>query len=191
MKPPARLPRRMSDTNGMLFRGIMVGIALTVGVVAIAGYVVLRTGLIPANADSDPNGMERWAARTSLRATMHHAPKVSNPLPLTDANVLAGVKLYSQNCAVCHGDHTGNPTNIAKGLYQHAPQFAEHGVEDDADWQTYWKVKHGIRWTGMPSFGASLSETQIWQIALFAKNMNSLSPAAQRAWSNVSVGGVP
>jgi thiosulfate dehydrogenase len=181
----------MSDTNGMLFRGIMVGIALTVGVVAVAGYVVLRTGLIPANADSDPNGMERWAARTSLRATMHHAPKVSNPLPLTDANVLAGVKLYSQNCAVCHGDHTGNPTNIAKGLYQHAPQFAEHGVEDDADWQTYWKVKHGIRWTGMPSFGASLSETQIWQIALFAKNMNSLSPAAQRAWSNVSVGGVP
>jgi mono/diheme cytochrome c family protein len=170
-----------------VLKGIVAGVALTLVVIGIGGYVVLRLGLVPANADSDPNGMEKWAARSSLRATMQHVPKVNNPLPLTDANVLAGVKLYSQNCAVCHGDSSGNPTNIAKGLYQHAPQFAEHGVEDDADWATFWKVKHGIRWTGMPSFGGSLSETQMWQIALFVKNMDSLSPAAQRAWSKVSV----
>jgi thiosulfate dehydrogenase len=171
-----------------LLRGIVAGMVLTLVVIGVVGYAVIRFGLVPANADAEPNAMEAWAARASLRATMHRAPKVTNPLPRTDVNVLAGVTLYSQNCAVCHGDSSGNPTNIAKGLYQHAPQFAEHGVEDDADWTVYWKVKHGVRWTGMPSFGGSLSDTQIWQIAVFLKNMDGLSAAGQRAWKNLSVG---
>ncbi|HEY1680136.1 MAG TPA: cytochrome c [Candidatus Tumulicola sp.] len=171
-----------------LLKGIVVGVVLTIVVIAIGGLVALRTGMVPANADARPNGLEEWAARASLRATMHReAPNVNNPLPLNDANVLAGVKLYAQNCALCHGDSSGNPSNVAKGLYQHAPQFAHHGVEDDADGYTYWKVTHGIRWTGMPSFGGSLSDTQIWQVALFLKHMDSLSPTAQRAWSQVSV----
>jgi thiosulfate dehydrogenase len=170
-----------------VLKGVALGIVLTLVVICAAGYLTLRLGLVPANADADPPAIERWAARASLSATIHRAPKVANPLPLTDANVLAGVKLYSQNCAVCHGDSSGDPTNVAKGLYQHAPQFAEHGVEDDADWATYWKVKHGIRFTGMPSFGGSLTDTQVWQIALFLKNMDSLSPAAKHAWAAVSV----
>ncbi|HEY1428847.1 MAG TPA: cytochrome c [Candidatus Tumulicola sp.] len=170
-----------------MFKGIVTGVVLTLVLIAAGGYAMLRFGLVPANADAQPNGMEAWAARASLRATMHRVPKVTNPLPLDDQNVLAGIKLYAQNCAVCHGDSTGNPSNIAKGLYQHAPQFAEHGVEDDQDWATYWKVTHGIRWTGMPAFGQSLSDTQIWQIALFVKHMDALSPAAQRAWKKVSV----
>jgi thiosulfate dehydrogenase len=169
-----------------MVKGILLGVALTVVVAAIAGYAALRFGLMPANADARPGALEEWAARASLRATIHReAPKTDNPLPLNDSNVLAGVKLYAQNCAICHGDSSGNPSNVAKGLYQHAPQFAHHGVEDDADGYTYWKIAHGIRFTGMPSFGGSLTETQIWQIALFLKHMDSLSPAAQRAWSKV------
>jgi thiosulfate dehydrogenase len=171
-----------------LLKGVALGIVLTLVVICAGGYLALRLGLMPANADADPPGFERWAARMSLGATMHRAPKVANPLPVTDANVLAGIKLYSQNCAVCHGDSSGNPTNVAKGLYQHAPQFAEHGVEDDADWATYWKIEHGIRFTGMPSFGGSLSDTQIFQIMTFIKNMDSLSPAAKAAWAKVSAG---
>lgn len=170
-----------------VLKGIALGVVLTLVVVAIGGLVVLKMGMVPANADAPVNGMEYWAAHTSLRATIRReALKTDNPLQLNDANLLAGVKLYGQNCAVCHGDSSGNPTNIAKGLYQHAPQFAKHGVEDDPDGVTYWKVSHGIRWTGMPSFSASLSDSQIWQVALFLKHMDSLSPAAKRAWSSVA-----
>lgn len=168
-----------------MLRGFIFGIAFTIIAAALVGLGIIYAGIVPANADAKPPGLEAWAARRSLHATLSRAPAVTNPLPQSDANLVAGVKLYAQNCAICHGDANGNPTNVAKGLYQHAPQLGKHGVEDDPDGITYWKVYHGIRWTGMPAFGHTLSQEQLWQLTMFLKNMDSLPPAAQEAWNRV------
>jgi thiosulfate dehydrogenase len=169
-----------------MLRGIILGIFLTVVAAAIAGYAGIRAGVMPANADDKPPHFEVWAAKTSLHAMLRRsAPKVNDPLPATNQNLIAGVKLFAQNCAVCHGDASGKATNVAKGLYQKPPQLAKDGVEDDPDGVTYWKLAHGIRWTGMPAFGKTLSDTQIWQLTLFLKSMDHLPPAAQKAWQQV------
>ena len=169
-----------------MLRGVILGIILAVVATAITGYAIIRTGLMPANADDRPPHFEVWAAKTSLHATLRRsAPRVTDPLPATTDNLLAGVKLYAQNCAVCHGDASANATNVADGLYQKPPQLAKDGVEDDPDGVTYWKLQHGIRWTGMPAFGKTLSEKQLWQVTLFLKTMDHLPPAAQKAWQQV------
>ncbi len=171
-----------------MFRGMIAGVLLVLILAAIVGFVVIRTGAVPANADSRPPSLERWAARTSLKATIdRNAPRQDNPLAATDENVIAGIKLYGQNCAMCHGDSSAHPTNVAKGLYQHPPQLAKRGVEDDPAGETYWKVAHGIRWTGMPAFGKTLNQTQLWQVTLFLKSMDHLSPAAHQAWRQIKV----
>ena len=97
------------------------------------------------------------------------------------------MRLFAQNCAVCHGSAKGtaSASPIAKGLYQKPPQLATHGVEDDPEGESFWKIKHGIRLTGMPSFGGTLNDTQIWTLALFLKHMDKLPPAAQQAWMQV------
>jgi thiosulfate dehydrogenase len=46
-------------------------------------------------------------------------------------------------------------------------------------------IKHGIRWTGMPSWKGSLTDQQIWTLALFLKYMDKLPPAAERVWQQV------
>jgi mono/diheme cytochrome c family protein len=169
-----------------MLKGIVLGILLTVVLTAIAGYAIIRAGIMPANADEKPPGFERWAARTSLHATLRRsAPKVTDPLPATNDNLTAGVKLYAQNCAVCHGDSSANASNVAKGLYQKPPQLAKDGIEDDPDGVTYWKLSHGIRWTGMPAFGKTLSDKQIWQLTLFLKTMDHLPPPVEAAWKRV------
>jgi mono/diheme cytochrome c family protein len=169
-----------------MLKGIVLGIVLTVVLTAIAGYAIIRAGIMPANADEKPPGFEAWAARTSLHATLRHsAPKVNDPLPATNDNLTAGVKLYAQNCAVCHGDSGAKASNVAKGLYQKPPQLAKDGVEDDPDGVTYWKLAHGIRWTGMPAFDRTLSDKQIWQLTLFLKTMDHLPPAVEKAWKQV------
>lgn len=165
-------------------KGFITGIVVTLGVLALVLYIGITQGLlIPANADANPPALERWAAKKSLNATiareMTHAP---NPEALTDANLIAGVKLYGANCAACHGTADGAPSTIAIGLYQHAPQLGKHGVEDDPDGETFWKIQHGIRLTGMPSYSKTLDETQMWQIALFLKHMDSLPPAPSAVW---------
>ncbi len=156
------------NSSRSLFKGVVLGILLAVFATAIAGYVIIRTGTIPANADDRPPKFERWAARTSLDATLERsAPAGEAPVAADESNLLAGVKLYAKNCSVCHGNADGNPTNIAKGLYQKPPQLGKHGVEDDPVGITYWKITHGIRWTGMPAFGKALNETQVWQADAF------------------------
>ncbi|HTU81370.1 MAG TPA: cytochrome c [Candidatus Acidoferrales bacterium] len=169
-----------------MIRGFIIGIIATLAALVLIVYVALRSGMVPANADQKPSRLERWAAGTSLHATIaRQASKAPNPLPLDDANLLAGIKLYATNCAVCHGSSDGNPSNVARGLYQKPPQLAKDGVEDDPDGITYWKVAHGIRLTGMPAFDGTLDDTQIWQVALFLKHMDGLPPAPERAWKAV------
>lgn len=164
-------------------RGFILGVVATFVVLALCGYIGLKAGAMPANADARPSKLERWAAGTSLHATLaREAPRGDNPVPLTDANLIAGVRLYGENCAVCHGGASADPSAIARGLYQHPPQLAKDGVEDDPAGVTYWKVAHGIRLTGMPSFGHTLNERQLWQLTLFLQHMDSLPPAPAAVW---------
>ena len=70
-------------------------------------------------------------------------------------------------------------------MYQKPPQFASEGVEDDPEGKSFWKIQHGIRLTGMPSFVSTLNDRQIWTIALFLKHMDKLPPAIEQEWKQV------
>jgi thiosulfate dehydrogenase len=171
-----------------MVRGFLVGIVFAIAVAVLGGYGLVQSGLIPANADAKPGGLELWAAGASLNATLRHAaPKTPNPVALTDANLIEGVTLYGQHCAICHGTAAGDvsASPVAKGLYPKPPQLATSGVEDDPEGYTYWKIKHGVRLTGMPSWADTLSDPQIWTLALFLSHMDKLPPAAQQAWLQV------
>ncbi|HUZ91922.1 MAG TPA: cytochrome c [Methylocella sp.] len=171
-----------------MFKGFILGILTTIVLAAVGAYIVVQSGIIPANADAKPIWLESWAAETSLRETLgREAPKGANPIPLTDENLIAGIKLYGQHCAFCHGTAKGDTsaTPVAKGLYPDPPQLAKDGVEDDPQGFSFWKIKHGIRWTGMPSWKGTLTDVQIWTLALFLKHMDKLPPAAEAEWQKV------
>lgn len=172
-----------------MFRGILIGIILTLVVLAGGAWAVISTGTVPANADAKPGRLEHAIARTSLRATLRaESPRGPNPVALTNANLMAGMKLYDANCTLCHGTAAGekSATPIAKGEYPAPPQLASDGVEDDPQGWTFWKIKHGIRWTGMPSWKNAFTDRQIWTLALFLKHMDKLPSAVHSAWQNAS-----
>ena len=171
-----------------MVRSFIAGVLVAVLVIFIGAYVVLQSGLLPANADAKPGGLELWAASTSLNATLRsQAPKQANPVALTEGNLIEGIGLFGQHCAICHGTAAGasSASPVAKGLYPSPPQLAQEGVEDDPEGVSYWKIRHGIRLTGMPAWGATLNDRQIWTLALFLKHMDKLPPNAQRVWSQL------
>lgn len=171
-----------------MFKSFVSGIFFTLVVALVGGYFVVRDGLIPANADATPGPVETWVAGASLDATLkREAPKGPNPVALNDANLVAGIHLFGEHCAICHGTAKGDAsaTLIAKGLYPRPPQLATDGVEDDPMGYTVWKIEHGIRWTAMPSWKGTLDRRQMWTLALFLKHMDNLPPAAEQAWEQV------
>jgi mono/diheme cytochrome c family protein len=155
----------------------------TVLVLLILGYAAVVGGMIPANADAKPPVVERWIAKRSLSAAIGRGIQgLSDPLPADDSTLTRGVRLYGTHCAVCHGTSDAEPSSIAKGLYQRPPQFAKHDVTDDSVVVTYWKITHGIRLTGMPSYAEALMPEQRWAIATFLRHQGELPAHADEAW---------
>jgi mono/diheme cytochrome c family protein len=68
-------------------------------------------------------------------------------------------------------------------MFPNAPQLwiktknGTVGVSDDPVGETYWKVKNGIRLSGMPAYGKALSDTQIWQVSLLLSMADKPLPA--------------
>jgi thiosulfate dehydrogenase len=175
-----------------MVRSFILGMMASVVLGGVVVYLVIQSGLVPANADAKAGGLETWAAKTSLAATLRsQAPKGPNPVPLTDANLMTGVKLYGDHCAICHGTATGAASDVAKGEYPSPPQLGTEGVEDDPEGVTFWKIQHGVRLTGMPSWKGALTEREMWTLALFLKHMDKLPTGPEAAWKQVSVAPKP
>ena len=159
---------------------------------AAIGYLIVQRGWVPAAADQKPGKFERWAAIRSLhRAIRRESQGLTNPLPLNDDNLTKGGRVYQTNCLICHGSSDGKPSAIARGLNIVPPQLADDGVEDDPEGTTYWKVKHGIRFTGMPAYGGALSEDEMWQVTMFVSHLDKLPPPLQSVWKAIPGATVP
>jgi len=166
-------------------KGFVLGILVALVAALAIAYLFITSGAFPAGQDGKPGRLEKWVAKTALRATIgRQTTGVTDPLPPTDDNLTAGIPLYVAHCQVCHGGPDGAASVIAKGLTPDPPQLARHGVGDDPEATTHWKISHGIRFTGMPGFGRTLSDREIWQLTLFLKRMASLPPAARSAWAS-------
>lgn len=161
---------------GKFILGVILGVVLVMGAVLV--YFV--SGMAPVETSAAAMPMEKWTANHALNARVErYAPKTAALKP-TDENLIAGASTYRMNCALCHGLPGKPETPIAHGMYPHPPQlFHGKGVTDDPPGETYWKVKNGIRLTGMPSFSSGLSETEMWQVAQMLANADKLPGEAQ------------
>ena len=158
--------------------GLLLGLIL----VPAGLYLYFTSGGAPvATTDSDVPFENFFAHKTLNARIAKDMPKIV-PVQATEANYLAGAELYKQHCAVCHGLPLAPRTAIAKGMYPRPPLLFEgKGVTDDQPGESYWKIFNGIRMTGMPGFSKSLSETQIWQLALLLANADKLPDSAKAA----------
>lgn len=160
-----------------LLLGLVVGICLPLA----AGYLFIRLGGMPVATKDPPLPLEKSLARLALHAAMDKEAGQPSPLPPDEANLLAGARVYQAQCAVCHGQLGQPETAISKGMFPHPPQLLppKDGVTDDPAGETYWKVKNGIRLTGMPGFGDSLTDSELWQVSLLLLNANRLPPSVE------------
>jgi mono/diheme cytochrome c family protein len=107
------------------------------------------------------------------------------------SNLLAGARIYHDSCAECHGLRGQAETPIAKGMFPKPPQFFAHAAEDHPVGQTYWAVKNGIRLTGMPGFGASLNDQQLWQVSLLLAQRDQAPDSIQQLLREPTAQSVP
>ena len=160
----------------------LLGFAVAVLVVLTTGFCYVRFGFVDPRADLPVDWLESKIAMPALDAAVdRRAPETHNLLQPTDANLIAGMKIYQSNCAGCHGDIQHSHTAFGDAFYPRAPQFAED-APDMRENQNFYIIQHGIRLSGMPAWKQALSEQEIWQVTTFLSHMDKLPPQVSAEW---------
>jgi thiosulfate dehydrogenase len=162
-------------------KGFVIGVLVGVALVAGSIYYYFVSGMAPAAVADPPMMMERKMANRSLDAHIEKANIPAPPIQPSEDNYVAGAKIYMNDCAGCHGLPNQPPPEIAGNFFPDATlMFKGKGVTDDPPQESYWKIKNGIRLTGMPTFKGILDDTQTWQMALFVANADKLPDSAKK-----------
>jgi mono/diheme cytochrome c family protein len=131
-----------------------------------------------------PFPFEAKVVKIPLIARINREMTSKSPLAVNDANLIAGAQIYRDQCSSCHG-LKDKPSTFARFTFPKTPQlWAMHenklgvvGVSDDPVEETYWKVRNGIRLSGMPSYEKILTDEQIWQVSTLLSQATSSLPA--------------
>jgi thiosulfate dehydrogenase len=177
--------------KGFSMRRFLFGFAAAVVLLLLAGFLWVRLGFVDPRADVPESAMERRVAMPSLDASLdRHAPEVRNPVAATESNLVAGMKVYQNNCAGCHGDVHQPHAVAADEFYPRVPQFMEE-APDMPENQNFYVIQHGIRLSGMPAWNRSLNEQEIWQVTTFLGHMDKLPPEVTEEWKALASGAAP
>ena len=156
-------------------------IGLIVGVLLIPALFIayLVSGRMPVATSDPPMPLEKFLARAGLYERIRRDAPKREVSSFTTTDLMSGAEIYRKDCAFCHGlpdqENIGAAPN---GMFPDPPMlFSPMGeVTDDPPGVTYWKVKNGIRLTGMPGFHASLSDKQMWQVTALVARADKLPP---------------
>ena len=163
------------------FGKVFLGFVLAFVVVIVGAGVYLKWGKPPVATADKPFPYEEAIVSVPLRARIANEMKTA-PFGTSEDVYEGGAKVYKAECAACHGT-PGHDEAFARYMYPAAPQlWKKHaksnvvGVSDDEPGETYWKVAHGIRLSGMPAYEQVLQDTQMWQVTLLLKNADQQLP---------------
>jgi cytochrome c oxidase cbb3-type subunit 2 len=108
----------------------------------------------------------------------------SNPLPVTEGNLLRGKEVFLQRCVGCHGVKGDGKGPAATFM---SPPPADFTDKDDAccggdtgPGDFYYRILRGWTGTAMENFGERLSVDDIWRVVLFVKTIPNGTLAAGR-----------
>ena len=147
----------------------------TLLVLAAIPPILIVTGAVNLAATNAPGAVEKWIATwTVSRSVNVRAPSGENPIAEDAAAIETGLQHFRAMCLQCHGAPGMEPEGFAKGLNPPAPELSK-AVDEWSDSELFWIVKHGIRMTGMPAFGPTHEERDIWKMVAFLRALPDLT----------------
>ena len=111
------------------------------------------------------------AAASSISGKKWQAPATEaakkNPVAASQTSTAEGQKLYTKNCASCHGPSGDGDGSAAAELGIHPAKLSESRSQSDG--ALFWKITTGKK--PMPGFGAKLSETDRWNLINYLRGL--------------------
>ncbi|MEB2346109.1 MAG: cytochrome c [Deltaproteobacteria bacterium] len=149
---------------------------LLLSVAMTAGAAALFLGLYDVAATEPHSAAVRWLLSTAMeQAVERRADGIVVPNGLSDPRrIHSGFVGYDDMCVGCHGAPGIERGVVGAGLNPRPPEL--HTSEQS--WEAaelYWIIDHGIKMTGMPAFGPTHDDEQLWDLVAFVTALPHLS----------------
>jgi mono/diheme cytochrome c family protein len=126
-----------------------------------------------------------WFLNQARERSIHFHSKGISPPPLKEEKLdEIGFSHYHEMCRLCHGAPGVLPEEFAKGLNPKPPDLTSKDVQELSRAELYWVVKNGIKMTGMPAFGITHTEGELWAMVALVKRLPDLKPEEYKAMMN-------
>jgi mono/diheme cytochrome c family protein len=150
-----------------------------VGTVAAAVAVIgglVWIGAYNVSALSKHWGATEWLLEVGRHRSIVARANASPPSSLEDPERLRkGIDHFHGMCRLCHGAPGFQRAEFAHGLYPSPPELTEPEVQHLGPSKGFWIVKHGLKLTGMPAFGPTHSEEDLWNVTAVLLTLPKLS----------------
>ncbi len=150
----------------------------------VGGAALIYSGAYNVAADKDHTAMVKWILGTAMSNSVKaHAGGTMPPAGFdAEDHVREGFRLFDEMCVQCHGAPGKQPGEVGQGLRPQSPELSKVAHRWTPP-QLFWILKQGIIATGMPAFGSTHTEDQLWDLVAFVQRLASLSPEQYRAFA--------
>lgn len=152
-----------------------IGVLAFIAIVIVLGCLGIYSGVYDIAADQTHSKVATWVLSTTMeRSVARHAKQVSAPGKFTDEQIRDGLGDYHAMCEPCHGAPGKEDSEVRQGLNPRPPNLARSVRRWNAA-EIFWIVKHGVRMTGMPAFGPTHDDEELWNIVAFVEQLPKVS----------------
>jgi mono/diheme cytochrome c family protein len=165
---------------------VLGALALLVAIAAIVGGVA-ALGIYDIGADAPHTAVTRALISyvrdrsVAVRARSIVVPDLASP-----GRVVYGASDYDEMCTACHLAPGMAENEMRPGLYPKPPRLAQVPARPPAE--EFWIIKHGIKMSGMPAWGKTHSDDEIWNMVAFLQKLPKLTPGEYRMIVKIGVG---
>lgn len=159
------------------------GAAIVIAVLAVvigASWLFIHSGAFDIAADTPHSQPVYWLLQKVREYSI--AARASDAVPgdLGDEKrIISGAGQYAEMCATCHLAPGMQRTEISRGLYPRAPELRRGTALTPG--QEFWVIKHGVKMSGMPAWGATHDDEVIWDMVAFLRKLPELTAEQYQA----------
>ena len=157
----------------------LAGVLVTLLVIAVAALIVMYSGAVSVSVLDKPSAFQSWILSTTMQNSVNsRARDITVPDLENSERIETGATHYVSMCQMCHGAPGVDSSEMARGLEPTPPLlYHKEKAEEWSAAEKFWITKHGIMMTGMPSWGVTHSDEEIWAIVAFLQKLPELSEA--------------
>ena len=163
-----------------ILKTVLATLAISLVAVVASATGLIYSGVYNVAATSAHWPITHWVLNQTVhRSIERQAADINAPALGAEQQLLAGAVNFEAMCSGCHAPPGQAPSVAARGMYPKPPGLT-HAAQEKTASEIFWVIKHGIKASGMPAWGPTHSDEQLWAMTAFVQHLPSMDASDYR-----------